>query len=98
MNETMKMLVEAVAEMTLASKKRSRETVEKMFDLLADAVIGGKDVNITHFGKLSLKTRPARPTRNPSTGAWGNSPERVTTKFSARGKLINPIGTVTSVV
>lgn len=49
------------------TKKAALELVDVIFDEIANAVKDNKKVDITGFGKFTLKTRKARTGINPST-------------------------------
>ncbi len=62
-------LIDALAEANELSKAKSKEIVSSLFAILVDAAKKGDDVVVTGFGRFSLKERPEREGRNPSTGA-----------------------------
>lgn len=50
------------------SKGRAKENVEAMFEIIAENMAAGHEVNIPGFGKFRRKDKPARTGRNPKTG------------------------------
>lgn len=50
------------------SKKDAKHHVQAMFDILAENVADGHEINIPGFGKFRRKDKPARTARNPRTG------------------------------
>ena len=62
-------LTKAVAEATGSSDADAKKAVNAVFDQIASAAAKGEDVAIPGFGKFSVKDRPEREGRNPSTGA-----------------------------
>jgi len=61
-------LVQTIATKTGASQADVKTTVAAVFDQMADAAARGEEVSISGFGKFSVKRRPERQRRNPSTG------------------------------
>ena len=62
-----KALVDIVAEKTGVTKKSAAETVELVFDTIADTLANGAKVDIPGFGKFEVKHRNARTGINPAT-------------------------------
>ena len=50
------------------SKKRSREIVGSLFEIIKETLTKGDDVLISGFGKFLVKFKWARSGRNPQTG------------------------------
>lgn len=50
------------------NKREARDMVDAFFDLIASRLIDGEDVKISGFGHFQVRTKPARPGRNPHTG------------------------------
>jgi len=61
-------LAQAIAAKTGSSQADVKTTISAVFDQLADAAARGEEVSINGFGKFSVKDRPERQGRNPSTG------------------------------
>ena len=61
-------LTKAVAAATDATEANAKATIGSVFDQIAEAASRGEEVAINGFGKFSVKDRPARDGRNPSTG------------------------------
>ena len=61
-------LTKAVAAATDATEANAKATIGAVFDQIAEAASRGEEVAINGFGKFSVKDRPARDGRNPSTG------------------------------
>ena len=53
-------LIAAVAEKKGLTKKESKEVVELIFDIMADALKSGDNVQIVGFGNFRVKERAAR--------------------------------------
>ena len=58
-----------VAEATGLSRREADLVVETVFDAIAGALRSGDGVEIRGFGSFRLRSRKARLTRNPRTGA-----------------------------
>lgn len=50
------------------SKKEATEIVQTVFDLLKEALANDEKVKISGFGNFVVRTKKARPGRNPQTG------------------------------
>ncbi|KHL24275.1 transcriptional regulator HU subunit alpha [Croceibacterium mercuriale] len=61
-------LAQAIATKTGSSQADVKITIAAVFDQIADAAARGEEVSINGFGKFSVKDRPERQGRNPSTG------------------------------
>jgi integration host factor subunit alpha len=64
--------------------------VERIFRAMADALRQGDEVKITNFGVFEVRTRAARPGRNPRTGAFVPIPARQVVVFRAAEGLLHP--------
>lgn len=62
-------LAEQVADRIGASRAAAGDAVEAVFDAVREALARGDEVRIAGFGIFGTRHRPARPGRNPSTGA-----------------------------
>jgi integration host factor subunit alpha len=61
-------IVEKVRAELVISKKESAALVESFFDIVKDELGKGNPVNISGFGKWTVKQKNARKGRNPQTG------------------------------
>ena len=61
-------LAKGVAGTTGTSEAEAKAAIAAVFDQIAGAAAKGEDVSIAGFGKFSVKDRPERQGRNPSTG------------------------------
>ncbi len=50
------------------NKRESKDMIDAFFDLVSDSLVDGKDVKISGFGNFQIRTKAARPGRNPRTG------------------------------
>ena len=76
-------LVEAVHETVGFSKKVSSEAVEKVFDIMKDALATGDGLKISGFGKFDVRRKNARRGRNPKTEQGLIIPARTVVTFKA---------------
>ena len=65
-------------------KHEAMEIVEKVLDIMKKRLIAGESVNISGFGKWTVKSKHARKGRNPQTGEpiILDARKRVTWKYS----------------
>ncbi|GHH24964.1 integration host factor [Sphingomonas glacialis] len=61
-------LAKGVAGATGTSEAAAKAAITAVFEQIAGAVAKGEDISIAGFGKFSVKDRPERQGRNPSTG------------------------------
>jgi integration host factor subunit alpha len=73
-------LSEAVFREVGLSRNESAQLVERVLDLMSDALVDGNQVKISSFGTFSVRAKSARVGRNPKTGEEVPiSPRRVLT-------------------
>ena len=80
-------LVTAVAAKTGMTKKTAEETVNAVFDTIADVIRDGDKVTISGFGTFFLTERAARTGRNPRTGEEVHIAARKVPRFIPGKKL-----------
>jgi DNA-binding protein HU-beta len=51
------------------SKAQAKSLVDGVIKAVAEAAVRGEEINLPGFGKFKVQEKPARPGRNPSTGA-----------------------------
>lgn len=61
-------LAKGVAGATGTSEAEAKAAIAAVFEQIAGAAAKGEEVSIAGFGKFSVKDRPERQGRNPSTG------------------------------
>ncbi|HSL19201.1 MAG TPA: HU family DNA-binding protein [Methylomirabilota bacterium] len=61
-------LVDRIAELTGIPKTHVAMVYDGIFELAAEALVGGDKVTVPNFGTFMLSERPARQGRNPATG------------------------------
>lgn len=69
------------------NKRESKDMVDGFFDLIVDSLIQGTDVKISGFGNFQIRTKAARPGRNPRTGELIPIEARRVATFHASHKL-----------
>jgi len=73
-------LSEAVFREVGLSRNESAQLVERVLELMSDALVEGEQVKISSFGTFSVRSKTARVGRNPKTGEEVPiSPRRVLT-------------------
>lgn len=65
---TKKDLIELVAKKANLTNKAARDSVSTMLNSIRDSLKRGEKVVLTGFGTFSVRSRAARPGRNPKTG------------------------------
>ncbi|MCT4682916.1 MAG: integration host factor subunit alpha [Roseicyclus sp.] len=73
-------LSEAVFREVGLSRNESAQLVERVLELMSDALVEGEQVKVSSFGTFSVRSKTARVGRNPKTGEEVPiSPRRVLT-------------------
>jgi integration host factor subunit alpha len=84
-------LAELLFEQIGLNKRESKDMVDAFFDLIVDSLIQGQDVKISGFGNFQIRTKAARPGRNPRTGELIPIEARRVATFHASHKLKDAI-------
>lgn len=61
-------LAEAVYQSVGLSRTESAELVERVLDLICDALVDGDNVKLSSFGSFQVRSKNERIGRNPKTG------------------------------
>ncbi len=61
-------LAEAVYSSVGLSRTESADLVERILDLLSDALVDGESVKLSSFGSFHVRSKSERIGRNPKTG------------------------------
>ncbi len=69
------------------NKRESKDMIDAFFDLVTDSLVEGNDVRISGFGNFQIRTKAARPGRNPRTGEPVSIEARRVVTFHASPKL-----------
>jgi integration host factor subunit beta len=62
------LIANLAAKMTHLPEKQVTESINHILELMSDALIKGKRIEIRGFGSFSLHYRPPRNAHNPKTG------------------------------
>ena len=82
-----KELIERIAEKADVPKSEAQKHFEAFEEVVTEALKAGEDVQITGFGKFSVKERRAREGRNPQTGQKMKITAQKVPSFSAGNAL-----------
>jgi len=82
-----KELIERIAEKAHVPKSEAQKHFEAFEEVVTDALKAGEEVQITGFGKFSVKERGAREGRNPQTGQKMKIAAQKVPAFSAGNAL-----------
>ena len=80
-------LAELLFEQIGLNKRESKDMVDAFFYLIAQSLIAGEDVKLSGFGNFQIRTKAARPGRNPRTGEAIPIEARRVVTFHASSKL-----------
>jgi DNA-binding protein HU-beta len=82
-----KELIERIAEKAEVPKSEAQKYFEAFEEVVTEALKAGEEVQITGFGKFSVKERKAREGRNPQTGQKMKISAQKVPSFSAGNVL-----------
>ena len=82
-----KELIERIAEEAGVPKGEAQKHFEAFEEVVTEALKAGEEVQITGFGKFSVKERKAREGRNPQTGQKMKISAQKVPSFSAGNAL-----------
>jgi DNA-binding protein HU-beta len=82
-----KELIERIAEEAGVPKSEAQKHFEAFEEVVTEALKAGEEVQITGFGKFSVKERRAREGRNPQTGQKMKIAAQKVPAFSAGNAL-----------
>jgi DNA-binding protein HU-beta len=82
-----KELIERIAEKADVSRSEAQRYFEAFEEVVTEALKAGQEVQITGFGKFSVKERKAREGRNPQTGQKMKIAAQKVPAFSAGNAL-----------
>ena len=69
------------------NKREAKDFIDAFFDQITNQLVEGQDVKISGFGNFEVRTKVARPGRNPRTGETVTIPSRRVVTFRASGAL-----------
>ena len=82
-----KELIERIAQEAGVPKSEAQKHFEAFEEVVTEALKAGEEVQITGFGKFSVKERKAREGRNPQTGQKMKIAAQKVAAFSAVNAL-----------
>jgi DNA-binding protein HU-beta len=82
-----KELIERIAEKADVPKSEAQKHFEAFEDVVTEALKAGEEVQLTGFGKFTVKERRAREGRNPQTGQKMKIAAQKVPSFSAGNAL-----------
>jgi DNA-binding protein HU-beta len=82
-----KELIERIAQEAGVPKSQAQKHFEAFEEVVTEALKAGEEVQITGFGKFSVKERKAREGRNPQTGQKMKISAQKVPSFSAGNAL-----------
>jgi integration host factor subunit alpha len=80
-------LAELLFEQIGLNKREAKDMVDAFFDLIVESLARGEDVKLSNFGNFQIRTKAARPGRNPRTGEVIPIEARRVVTFHASNKL-----------
>jgi integration host factor subunit alpha len=84
-------LAEFLFEKIGLNKREAREFIDAFYEGIANELGDGRNVKISGFGNFEIRTKPARPGRNPRTGQVVAIPQKRVIIFKPSGLLKNRI-------
>ena len=82
-----KKLIETIAQEAGVPKSEAQKQFEAFEEVVTEALKAGEEVQITGFGKFSVRKRKAREGRNPQTGQKMKIAAQKVPAFSAGNAL-----------
>jgi DNA-binding protein HU-beta len=82
-----KVLIERIAQEAVVPKSEAQKHFEAFEEVVTEALKAGEEVQITGFGKFSVRERKAREGRNPQTGEKMTIAAQKVPAFSAGNAL-----------
>ncbi|KTD66293.1 integration host factor subunit beta [Legionella spiritensis] len=81
------LIANLAAEMTRLPEKQVTDSVNRILELMSEALIDGKRIEIRGFGSFSLHYRPPRNAHNPKTGEKVITEEKYSPHFKPGKEL-----------
>ena len=69
------------------SKREANDMIDAVFQLMLERLVQGEDVKLSNFGNFQVRTKNARPGRNPRTGEAVPVPPRRVPVFKVSKEL-----------
>lgn len=80
-NVTKKEIVKAISEELGLTQLKTRDIVQRTFDMIVDTLVTHGRIELRNFGVFEVKQRAARKARNPRTGDSVEVPSRFVVTF-----------------
>ncbi|MDR2405076.1 MAG: HU family DNA-binding protein [Deltaproteobacteria bacterium] len=80
-------LIEILRDRLSVSLKDANRLIESTLDIIADVMQDKGSVSLAGLGRFQVKLTPARPGRNPKTGAYAEVPGRYRPTFTMSRSL-----------
>lgn len=80
-NVTKKEIVKAISEELGLTQLKTRDIVQRTFDMIVDTLVTDGRIELRNFGVFEVKKRAARKARNPRTGDSVEVPSRFVVTF-----------------
>ncbi len=80
-------LVDAIYDNLPVDKQKATQIVEDWIELIKDGLLRDEEVKLSGFGVFKVKSKHARPGRNPQTGDRITLSSRKVVKFTPSQKL-----------
>jgi len=77
------------------NKRESKDFIDAFFELIVTELVAGRDVKISGLGNFEVRTKNARPGRNPRTGELVPISARRAITFKASNLLKDKINQIT---
>ena len=77
------------------NKRESKDFIDAFFELIVTELVAGRDVKISGLGNFEVRTKNARPGRNPKTGELVAITARRVITFKASNLLKDKINQIT---
>lgn len=89
MSITKKDIVHSISEEVDVPQQKVKEIVQKTFDAIIEILGADEKIELRNFGVFKVKTRAARPARNPKTGDEVWLEERCAISFKPGKKMVD---------
>ena len=84
-------LLEMLHEQLGLNKRKAKDYIEAFFEVISSQLVEGQDVKISGFGNFEIRSKSARPGRNPRTGEPVQIPPKRVVTFKASAMLKDQI-------
>ena len=92
---TKALMSELLFEQMGLNRREAKDFIEAFFEIITAQLLEGKDVKVAGFGTFEVRSKSARPGRNPRTGEPALVPPKRTIIFKPGGLLKERINAAT---